>query len=109
MIPLIVDLETEWRGGQNQALLTAKGMRESGLDAQLVAIRESPLAQRAAQAGIPVHEIDARAKWARAALVLRKLLSPSQFDIVHANEPHALTAAWLAGAHKKVPDRKSVV
>jgi len=35
MIPLIVDLETEWRGGQNQALLTAKGMRESGHDAQV--------------------------------------------------------------------------
>jgi glycosyltransferase involved in cell wall biosynthesis len=103
MIPLIVDLETEWRGGQNQALLTAKGMRESGHDAQLVAIRDSPLAQRAAQAGIPIHEVATRAKRARAALVLRKLLSQSQFDIVHANEPHALTAAWLAGAHKKVP------
>jgi glycosyltransferase involved in cell wall biosynthesis len=103
MIPLIVDLETEWRGGQNQALLTAKGMRESGHDAQLVAIRESPLAQRAAQAGIPVHKVDTRAKRARAALVLRKLISQGQFDIVHANEPHALTAAWLAGAYKKVP------
>jgi glycosyltransferase involved in cell wall biosynthesis len=69
----------------------------------LVAIRDSPLAQRAAQAAIPVHEVDTRAKRARAALVLRKLLSQGQFDIVHANEPHALTAAWLAGAHKKVP------
>ena len=103
MIPLLVDLETEWRGGQNQALLTAKGIRESGHDAQLVAIRDSPLAQRAAQAGIPVHEVHTRAKRARAALVLRKLLSQGQFDIVHANEPHALTAAWLAGAYKKVP------
>jgi len=103
MIPLLVDLETEWRGGQNQALLTAKGMRESGHDAQLVAIRDSPLAQRAAQAGIPVHEVNTRAKRARAALLLRKLLSRKQFDIVHANEPHALTAAWLAGAHQKVP------
>jgi len=103
MIPLLVDLEAEWRGGQNQALLTAKGMRESGHDAQLVAIRDSPLAQRAAQAGIPVHEVPTRAKRARAALMLRKLLSQGQFDIVHANEPHALTAAWLAGAYKKVP------
>jgi len=103
MIPLIVDLETELRGGQNQALLTAKGMRESGHDAQLVAIRDSPLAQRAAQAGIPVYEVDTRAKRAHAALVLRKLLSQKQFDVVHANEPHALTATWLAGAYKKVP------
>jgi glycosyltransferase involved in cell wall biosynthesis len=103
MIPLIVDLETEWRGGQNQALLTAKEMLERGHDAQLVAIRDSPLARRAAQAGIQVHEVAARAKRSRAALLLRKLLSQGQFDVVHANEPHALTAAWFAGAHKRLP------
>jgi glycosyltransferase involved in cell wall biosynthesis len=103
MNPLIVDLETEWRGGQSQALLTAKGMLERGHDAQLVAIRDSPLARRAAQAGIQVHEVAARAKRSRAALLLRKLLSQRQFAVVHANEPHALTAAWFAGAHKRLP------
>jgi glycosyltransferase involved in cell wall biosynthesis len=103
MIPLMVDLETEWRGGQNQALLTAKGMLERGHEAQLVAIRNSPLAQRATHAGIEVHEVAAGAKRSRAALLLRKLLSENKFDVVHANEPHALTAAWFAGAHKRVP------
>jgi len=103
MIPLIVDLETEWRGGQNQALLTARGMHACGHDAQLVAIRDSPLARRAVQAGIQVHLVAARAKRARTALLLRKLLSQKKIDVVHANEPHALTAAWLAGAHKKLP------
>jgi glycosyltransferase involved in cell wall biosynthesis len=103
MIPLMVDLETEWRGGQNQALLTAKGMLDRGHEAQLVAIRNSPLARRAAQAGIQVHEVAASAMRSRAALLLRKLLSESKFDVVHANEPHALTAAWFAGAHKRVP------
>jgi L-malate glycosyltransferase len=103
MIPLLVDLETEWRGGQNQALLTAKGLLACGHEAELVAIRDSPLARRAAQAGIQVHEVAAGAKRSRAALVLAKLLSWKHFDVVHANEPHALTAAWLAGAHRKVP------
>ncbi len=103
MIPLLVDLDQEWRGGQNQALLTAKGMLERGHDAQLVAIRDSPLAQRATRAGIQVHPVAARAKRARAALLLRKLLSENKFDVVHANEPHALTAAWFAGAHKRLP------
>src|SRR5216683_6590246 len=83
MIPLIVDLETEWRGGQNQALLTAKGMLACGHDAQLVAIRDSPLARRAVQAGIQVHEVAARAKRARAAVLLRKLLSQNKFGVVH--------------------------
>jgi glycosyltransferase involved in cell wall biosynthesis len=67
-----------------------------------VAIGDSPLARRAAQAGIPVHEISKRARRTRATLLLRKLLSEKQFDVLHANEPHALTAAWLAGAHRKV-------
>ena len=79
MIALIVDLETEWRGGQNQALLTAKGILACGHDAHLVAIRDSPLARRAVQAGIQVHEVAARAKRARAAVLLRKLLSQNKF------------------------------
>ena len=103
MISLIVDLETEWRGGQNQALLTATGMLACGHDAQLVAIRDSPLARRATQAGIQVHQVTTRARRTSAALLLRKLLSQKEFDVLHANEPHALTAAWLAGAHKNVP------
>ena len=61
MISLMVDLETDWRGGQNQALLTVKGLRDCGGDAQLVAIGDSPLAQRAAQAGVKVHAVNARA------------------------------------------------
>ena len=28
---------------------------------------------------------------------------PRRFDLVHANEAHAVSAAWLAGAHKRVP------
>jgi glycosyltransferase involved in cell wall biosynthesis len=31
------------------------------------------------------------------------LLSGDRFDLVHLNEPHALSAAWLARAHKKLP------
>src|SRR5206468_8896382 len=37
------------------------------------------------------------------ALPICRLLATRQFDIVHANEAHAVSAAWLAGAHKRVP------
>jgi len=93
---LYVDLEREWRGGQSQALLTVKGLRALGHDAQLLSVRESPLARRAAAAGIPVHVVGKNARRASAALLLRKLLSRQNYDVLHANEPHALTAAWLA-------------
>ena len=98
---LYVDLDREWRGGQSQALITVKGLRALGHDAQLLSVRESPLAWRAAAADIPVHEVAKNARRTRASLLLRKLLSKQSYDVLHANEPHALTAAWLAGAQAR--------
>ena len=49
---LLVDLETEWRGGQNQALLLLKGLRDRGHEAELLTSSGSALGQRATQAGI---------------------------------------------------------
>jgi glycosyltransferase involved in cell wall biosynthesis len=98
---LYVDLETDWRGGQNQALLTVKGLRALGHDAQLLSVRDSPLARRAEAAGIPVHQVGNWGRRVGAILLVRKLLAQQNFDVLHANEPHALTAAWLAGAQKK--------
>ena len=36
MIPLLVDLDREWRGGQNQFLLLLKGLYERGHAAELL-------------------------------------------------------------------------
>ena len=100
---LYVDLEREWRGGQSQALLTLIGLRERGHDVELLAAQDSPLAKRAAEAGITVHQAARFALRAWAARALRSLLAYGGFELVHLNEPHALTAAWMAGAHKRVP------
>ena len=103
MIPLIVDLETEWRGGQNQALLLLKGLYERGHAAELLAARGSPLSRRATKAGIYVHIVPQTMLRLAAALKIRSLLRDGRFDLLHANEAHALTAAWLAGAHRSLP------
>ena len=103
MIPLIVDLETEWRGGQSQALLLLKGLYERGQSAELLTPRGSSLGHRAKKAGIYVHTVSRRMMRLRAAAMIRTLLADGRIELVHANEPHALTSAWLAGAHKKVP------
>lgn len=100
---LYVDLEREWRGGQSQALLTLLGLRERELQVELVAACDSPLAARSRKAGITVLEVPRFGLRARAAAVIRGLLAHKNFDVAHLNEPHALTAAWLAGAHKKLP------
>ena len=100
---LYVDLEHEWRGGQSQALLTLRGLRERGHYVELLAAGDSPLAMRAAEARIPVHQVARVGLRAWAARALRSLIERGRFDLVHLNEPHALTAAWLADAHKKLP------
>jgi glycosyltransferase involved in cell wall biosynthesis len=100
---LYVDLEREWRGGQSQALLTLRGLRERDHDVALVAARDSPLAIRSAEAGIPVHQVARLGLRAWAARAMRSLMEKGRFELVHLNEPHALTAAWLSGAHKKLP------
>src|ERR1700730_8716650 len=51
---LLVDLETAWRGGQNQALLLLKGLRDRGHEAELVAANSSALGQRAGASGLRV-------------------------------------------------------
>jgi glycosyltransferase involved in cell wall biosynthesis len=38
-----------------------------------------------------------------AARLLRRLVAEHRFDIIHANEAHALTAAWFAQAHHHAP------
>lgn len=103
MNPLLVDLETDWRGGQNQFLLLLQGLRERGHAPELLAVQGSALAQRASEAGFSVHLASRRAARFGTVHEIRSLLADRRFDLVHVNESHALTAAWLARAHRRVP------
>jgi L-malate glycosyltransferase len=100
---LYVDLEREWRGGQSQALLTLRGMRDAGQHTELLAARGSPLAEGSRAAGIKVHTAARLGLRAWAAGAISRMVAEGGFDLVYLNEPHALTAAWLAGAQKRLP------
>jgi glycosyltransferase involved in cell wall biosynthesis len=101
--PLIVDLGRDYRGGQHQALLLLRGMLARGHAPELIAIQDSLVARRAMDAGISVHGVSPGRRRLAAALQIRRLVRRRQVDIVHANEPHALSSAWLARAHRSVP------
>jgi L-malate glycosyltransferase len=103
VIPLLVDLETAWRGGQNQALLLLKGLYEQGHAAELIAAKGSSLGHRAEQNGICVHYVSRKMKRWAAARKIREVMSDGRIDLVHANEAHAVTAAWLAASHRRAP------
>jgi glycosyltransferase involved in cell wall biosynthesis len=96
---LHVDLGRDWRGGQNQALLLMRGLLERGHGAELVALRDSPMARRAQAAGVKVHEVAWATGRLGAALKLSRLLGRGKYEVVHVHEAHGLTAAWIAGAH----------
>lgn len=100
---LLVDLESEWRGGQSQALLLLQGLRAQGHDAELLSVSGAVLADRANSSGVPVHIAGSVFHRPQAALLLRRLVTQKRFDVVHANEAHGLTAAWLARVHNFVP------
>jgi glycosyltransferase involved in cell wall biosynthesis len=106
---LLVDLEKAWRGGQNQALLLLKGLRERGHEVELVAAHGSALGERSASIGVPVHPVSRGLFRFPAASKVRELLRSGRYDVVHANEAHAVTAAWLALRRWRAPLRVPLV
>ncbi len=101
MISLHLDTRPDWRGGQNQVLLTPRGLRARGHGVELMALEGGAIARRAQAEGFRVHTFPSGSVRLAGAMRLRKLLSENRFDIVHAHDPHGLTAAWLAGAHRR--------
>jgi glycosyltransferase involved in cell wall biosynthesis len=96
MLSVHIDTRPDWRGGQNQVLLTLRGLRARGHQVVLLALSGAPLEARAIAEGFSVHPITRRAIRLFAARMLRRLLRERRVHIVHAHDPHALTAAWLA-------------
>lgn len=101
MRTLHVDLGPDWRGGQSQALLLLRGLVARGHGADLLALEGSPLARRARATGIAVHPVQRRMARIHTAFRIHGLLQGGKIDVVHAHDAHALTAAWLARAHRQ--------
>jgi glycosyltransferase involved in cell wall biosynthesis len=97
---LHIDTRPDWRGGQNQVLLTLRGLRDRGHRAELLALEGGTLEQRATASGFRVHAIPKNSVRLGGARLLRRILQKERFEIVHAHDPHGLTLAWLGRAHR---------
>ncbi|MFP4055623.1 MAG: glycosyltransferase family 4 protein [Candidatus Brocadiia bacterium] len=96
---LHVDTEHTWRGGEQQALHLATGLRERGHEATVACQPGSPMAQRSRAAGLAVVEVRMRGEADfLAVLALRKLIRRGQFGIVHMHTSHAHTLGCAAVA-----------
>jgi glycosyltransferase involved in cell wall biosynthesis len=95
MFSLHIDTARTWRGGQNQVLLTVRGLRAIGLRAMLVAHPDGELRRRADGVDLlplaPRSEVDLTASW-KLSRALRRLRP----DVLHAHDPHAVAMAATA-------------
>jgi len=99
-----VDSARGWRGGQNQVLLTAKGMERRGHEVIVACRAGSALRDRARAAGLEVHEVAFGGDFVPGpVLALRSLVRRFRADVVHVHDPHAVAAAlWLGSSRARL-------
>lgn len=94
---LHVDSARGWRGGQQQALLTARGMAQRGHTVLLALQEGGALAARAQAERLDLAPLRFRGDlWPGAALALRSLARRFRPDVLLLHDPHALAAGLLA-------------
>lgn len=97
---LHLDSGREWRGGQRQVYLLARGQREQGHEPLVIAPPDSPLLRRLRSAGIAAAAVRMRGDWdLAAARRVRAVLRTWNADLVHAHDAraHAIALAALLG------------
>lgn len=102
---LHVDTATEWRGGQNQIVLTAEGQIALGHEVLVFANAKGELAVRAAQASVEIHAAEVGRgdlSW-RTVSAIRGAVAAFRPDVVHVHESHGLPGAILAAG---LPSRR---
>jgi len=97
LFALQVDTAATWRGGQNQVLLTARGMAARGHESVVACRSGGALAERAHGEGLGVRPLPFRGDlWPPAILGLTRLLRREGPRILLVHDPHAVSAALVA-------------
>jgi glycosyltransferase involved in cell wall biosynthesis len=94
---LHVDTAATWRGGQNQVLLTARGMAERGHEVLVVCRAGGDLESRARAAGLGVRALPFRGDlWPPAITALARVFRRERPRVLQLHDPHAVSAALVA-------------
>lgn len=103
---LHLDAAREWRGGERQLLLLAKGLRERGIEPLVAARPGSPLLHRLKADGIATAALAMRNDLDLIALRrLRRLIATWRPHLLHAHDgrSHAIALAALVGRRRQIP------
>lgn len=105
-----LDTGRDWRGGQAQVLLLARGLERRGVR-NLVLAPRGPLLERAAAEGLATAEWSPRGEWDFGAVMRgARLLAEARVQVAHCHSAHAhavgVPAARLAGVPAVVVSRR---
>ncbi|MBD3235649.1 MAG: glycosyltransferase [Candidatus Eisenbacteria bacterium] len=108
---LHIDTEPTWRGGEQQALLLARGLLRRGVETSVLGQPGSPLLARTRQERIPSHAIAMHSEADLGAVYrIVRLLSRERPGIIHMHTSHAhalgVAAAKLTGIGRTVVSRR---
>lgn len=98
---LHVNAETTWRGGENQVLLLAAGMQAQRACA-VACVSGSPLAERLAKAGVPIHALPGD-RGVRSIWTLRRLIRDLRPAALHAHTSRAHQLCLFAALGSNLP------
>ena len=101
----LVSTERGWHGGEQQAYLLVRGLRDRGHTCRILARRGGAFAERTLDAGFPVDTFTGSGRGPLAISQIRRCLVRSRPHVLHMNDSHALTGAGLASFGLRVPAR----
>lgn len=93
---VLVSTQRKWFGGEEQARLLAAGLRDSGHKCSILARRGGAFAERMADEGFEVATFLGNGRNLSGLWQIRRHLSRVRPDVLHYNDPHAVSSAGLA-------------
>jgi glycosyltransferase involved in cell wall biosynthesis len=102
---LFVSTERNWHGGEEQLRLLVVGATAAGHECLVAARDGSICADRMRATGASVLMLPYAIRGPRSIWRLRRTVRHFRPDVIHANDPHALSLQWLATWRLSVPAR----
>lgn len=101
----LVSTQRHWHGGEEQARLLIAGLRRRGCRCAVLARHGGAFAKRMASEGFDVFSFLGNGRNPAAIWQIRCALRRLRPDVLHYNDPHAITAAGIAAIGLRVPVR----
>lgn len=101
-----IDAGKEWRGGQRQSFFLARALKQKGYPFLFIVQPESPLHQKAHEAGLPVFPLKMRSEFDLGAVIrLARAMKRHSCRLAHFHDAHGVAVGASASGLAKVPLR----